>query len=78
MALAQDARGALGQFASPTAEEAAIGDLDCGCMPGPPTYSSAFFSAPPQSSYPVSFLAEMHGDSAHSPPIVATVAGTHP
>ena len=50
-------------YATPSATNALVGTLDCGCGPGPPSYSAVNFSAVPQSTYPLFFLAEFQGQT---------------
>lgn len=67
-ALALDDLGTLRNLTTPSAFDTVTGALDCGCQPWPPAYTSVSFSAPPQTSYPLSFLAEFDGqDYDHSP-----------
>lgn len=51
----------LSQYATQDAGLAVRGSLLCGCSPWPQAYSGASFSAPPQKTYPASFLAEFSG-----------------
>jgi hypothetical protein len=48
----------LARYASVYAQRTEEATLYCGCSPPPPTYSGVAFSAPIQSSYPASFLAQ--------------------
>jgi hypothetical protein len=50
-------------YATSSATNALVGTLDCGCGPGPPSYSAVNFSAVPQSTYPLFFLAEFQGQT---------------
>jgi hypothetical protein len=56
-------RAAVASYMTPSAFEAAEGTLDCGCTEGPLTYSTTTFSVPPQTTYPLSFLAGLNGRS---------------
>jgi hypothetical protein len=56
-----DDRGSLGIYTTPSAFNDSIATLNCGCLPGPMTYSTTAISTPPQSSYPLSFMAGLSG-----------------
>jgi hypothetical protein len=60
-AMVSDDRGALSTFTTPSALNDSIATLDCGCLSGPMTYSTSAINAPPQSSYPISFMAGLSG-----------------
>ena len=61
VAFAEDDTTTMATESTPAAYAAAEGSLLCGCKPWPTAYASVSFSAPPQSSYPASFLAEFAG-----------------
>jgi len=60
-AMLSDDRGSLNAYTTTSALNDANATLDCGCLSGPMTYSSTAISTPPQSSYPLSFLAYLNG-----------------
>lgn len=60
-AMLSNDRSLLTAYTTPSALNDANATLDCGCITGPMTYSSTAISTPPQSSYPLSFLADLSG-----------------
>ena len=60
-AMVSDDRASLSDYTTPSALNDSIGTLDCGCLPGPLTYSTTAISTPPQTSYPLSFMAGLSG-----------------
>ena len=60
-AMASDDRAALANYTTPSALDASEATLDCGCLEGPLTYSTAIVSVPQQSGYPLSFLEGLSG-----------------
>jgi hypothetical protein len=59
--MVSDDRGALSAYTTPSALNDSIATLDCGCLPGPMTYSTTAISTPQQSSYPLAFMAGLSG-----------------
>jgi len=60
-AMVSDDRAALDAYTTPSALDDSIATLDCGCLPGPMTYSTAIISNPTESTYPLSFMAGLSG-----------------
>jgi len=69
-AFATGATEAIAQYSDTDVQDAIAGYFGCGCGPWPTAYQSVNFSAPPQSAYPVSFLAEIHQKDFSQAPIV--------
>jgi hypothetical protein len=59
--MVSDDRAALHTYTTPSALDDATATLDCGCLPGPMTYSTTAITTPPQSAYPLSFMAGLSG-----------------
>lgn len=51
----------IAQFTTPTVQHVIAGAFACGCRPWPLAYSQVSFTAPPQTTYPLSFYAEITG-----------------
>jgi hypothetical protein len=66
----------VAQYADPDVQEAIAGYFDCGCGPWPTAYQSVYFSAPPQSDFPASFLAEVQEKDYSQQPIVVDAVFT--
>ena len=60
-AMVSDDRASLSAYTTPSALDDADATLDCGCLPGPMTYSTTAISTPPQTGYPLSFMAGLRG-----------------
>ncbi len=60
-AMVSDDRASLSSYTTPSALNDSIATLDCGCLPGPMTYSTSAISNPVESSYPLSFMAGLSG-----------------
>lgn len=60
-AMVSDDRASLGAYTTPSALNDSIATLDCGCLPGPMTYTTTAISNPTESSYPLSFMAGLSG-----------------
>jgi hypothetical protein len=60
-AMTDDDPTALGTYTTPSAFDASMGTLVCGCLSGPVTYSASVIAVPPQTSYPISFGAGLTG-----------------
>ncbi len=72
-AFADGDRTGIAQYTTAEADQAIDGSFDCGCPPWPTAYTSVSFSAPPQSSYPISFLAEFVGVNYDNSPLTKEV-----
>jgi hypothetical protein len=59
-AFATGNRQSLNKYADQSVQQAVAGWYECGCSPWPTAYNSVDFTAPPQATYPLSFLAEIH------------------
>lgn len=57
-------------YADTDVQEAIAGWFDCGCGPWPTAYQQVFMSAPRETSYPLSFLAEVQGRAYSQQPMV--------
>jgi len=75
-ALVYGDQGEIPTYATPSESNALVGILDCGCGPGPPSYSAVNFSAVPQSTYPLAFLAEFQGKTYGQAPATRHVVFT--
>jgi len=51
----------MDRFTTPTVQHVIAAAFACGCRPWPTAYSQVSFTAPPQSTYPLSFYAEITG-----------------
>jgi hypothetical protein len=51
----------LNEYASPQMVDAIIGWFNCGCGPWPDSFTDVRLSVPPQTQYPLQFLAEVLG-----------------
>jgi hypothetical protein len=60
-AFAEDDIATVQELTTPSAYQLVTGAFACGCPPWPPQFSEVSFSAPPQTSYPISFWAEFEG-----------------
>jgi len=60
-AMVSDDRASLSTYTTPSALNDSIATLDCGCLPGPMTYSTTAISNPTERSYPLSFMAGLSG-----------------
>ena len=75
-AFADGDRTGIAQYTTAEADQSIEGSFDCGCPPWPTAYTSVSFSAPPQSSYPISFLAEFVGVNYDNSPLTKEVVFT--
>jgi hypothetical protein len=60
-AFAEDDVATLKELSTPSVYLVVTGAFACGCPPWPPQVTGASYSAPPQTSYPISFWAELEG-----------------
>jgi hypothetical protein len=60
----------VSKYADKDVQHAVAGWFGCGCPPWPPAYQQLYLSAPPQTQYPVSFLAEIHETDYDGTPLV--------
>jgi hypothetical protein len=75
-AMTADDRAALVDFTSPTGLSDSTATLDCGCLSGPLTYTTAVTSVPPQSGYPLTFLEGLSGTAYDQQPLTRWVVFT--
>jgi len=61
-AFAEDDTSSLAAVSTPEVQETVAGYFSCGCTPWPAAVSSVSFAAAPQTTYPLSFLAEVEGN----------------
>ena len=59
-AFATGNRQSLAKYADQGVQEAVAGWYQCGCGPWPTAIETVDFTAPPQTTYPASFMAEIH------------------
>lgn len=75
-AFAEDDLSVMQSMTTNAAYLSITGAYNCGCPPWPRAYTSVSFSAPPQSTYPLIFWAELQGTNYDGTPLTKEVLFT--
>lgn len=75
-ALAEDDLATLATVSTPQVQQLISGYFACGCEPWPVANNVISFSAPPESSYPLSFYADISGNNYDGSPLYKEVVFT--
>jgi hypothetical protein len=73
IAFATGDEAGVARYADTDVQDAIAGWFGCGCGPWPTAYQKVFMSAPPETTYPLSFLAEIQERDYSQQPMVVEV-----